>query len=207
MGSDGCCWQRWDQLMMVHWSSSWSMMRHCVRWMHVAGWDVQCLGSVESDLVVGCFCGIERVLSVRSTWLWALCGRSSLLCQHGFWSGLLYFILVIGGCNSHLLGEVCVLWIVFQECLRQGLWKTMLTGCPAVQTLMTGHALSPELLPSREMVYCLVFQQFKNSLPVELCCIHCDYSVQEHSLFEMLSGIPKNSPADTVTVCSSIFGS
>lgn len=36
---------------------------------YVAGGDVQCLGSVESNLVVGCFCGIERVLSVRSTWL------------------------------------------------------------------------------------------------------------------------------------------
>lgn len=30
-----------------------------MRWAHVAGGDVQCSGSVERDLVVGCFCGVE----------------------------------------------------------------------------------------------------------------------------------------------------
>lgn len=73
-----------------------------------------------------CFCGFERVLSVSSAWLWALCYPFFFPSVDFSMSCFILFILyglVIGGCNSHLLDEVCVLWIVFQECLRRGLWK------------------------------------------------------------------------------------
>lgn len=78
-----------------------------MRWAHVAGGDVQCSGSVERDLVVGCFCGVEssqcKIHLAVST-----LGDPLFFASMGL-SGLLHFIQVTGGCNGHLLDEVCEL--------------------------------------------------------------------------------------------------
>lgn len=74
--------------------------------MHVARGDAV-LGGVESNLMVASVLLSEFLVPPG-------CEHSAVLSlsQCGFWSELLYFILyglVLGGCNSHLLDEVCVL--------------------------------------------------------------------------------------------------